>query len=255
MIKTILIAYDGSSSRRRRLISGCKWQLYKAKLIVVSVVQLPEPAMIYETTALVDEANAHYEQELPACWPPPVPSACRSKRKSPSDISPTGSSSRRPTSRPDRDGASRQDHDRALAAGFGLTRDQLCTLFRAGRAVRCSGRAVVICPWRRTSTSRKSERSGRQNRPDHLHGHAVFSQDRVVKGAVGHLARFDQLAVKRGIAIPRSYTPPGTTGCNRGRRNGVPRLPRSCGRNRRGRRDNQCTPAATSLPDESRARR
>jgi nucleotide-binding universal stress UspA family protein len=65
MIKKILIAYDGSSFARKGFDLGLQMaQLYKAGLVVVSVVQLPEPAMIYETTALVDEANQHYEKEF-----------------------------------------------------------------------------------------------------------------------------------------------------------------------------------------------
>ncbi len=65
MIKNILIAYDGSPFAKRAFEVGLETaRLYRAKALVLSVVQIPEPAMIYETTALLDEANAHYEKDF-----------------------------------------------------------------------------------------------------------------------------------------------------------------------------------------------
>jgi nucleotide-binding universal stress UspA family protein len=65
MIKRILIAYDGSVSAKKAFDMGLQMaQLYHAGLVVVSVTQLPEPAMIYETTALLDDAREHYEAEF-----------------------------------------------------------------------------------------------------------------------------------------------------------------------------------------------
>jgi len=39
-------------------------RFYQAEMLVLSVVQMPEPAMIFETTALLDEANEHYEKDF-----------------------------------------------------------------------------------------------------------------------------------------------------------------------------------------------
>jgi len=65
MIKNILIAYDGSLFAKRAFVVGLDMaRLYRAKALVLSVVQIPEPAMIYETTVLLDEANAHYEKDF-----------------------------------------------------------------------------------------------------------------------------------------------------------------------------------------------
>jgi nucleotide-binding universal stress UspA family protein len=65
MIKSILIAYDGSPFAKRAFEVGLEMaRLCHAKTIVLSVAQIPEPAMIYETTALLDEANVHYEKDF-----------------------------------------------------------------------------------------------------------------------------------------------------------------------------------------------
>jgi len=65
MINRILIAYDGSPFAKRAFDVGLEMgRLYSAPVLVLSVVQMPEPAMIYETTALLDEANVHYEKEF-----------------------------------------------------------------------------------------------------------------------------------------------------------------------------------------------
>jgi nucleotide-binding universal stress UspA family protein len=65
MIKNILIAYDGSRFAKRAFEVALQTaRLYRAKALVLSVVQIPEPAMIYETTALLDEANSHSEKDF-----------------------------------------------------------------------------------------------------------------------------------------------------------------------------------------------
>ena len=65
MIKKILIAYDGSSFAKKAFDMGLQLaQLYHEGIVVVSVTQLPEPAMIYETSELLDEARLHYEKEF-----------------------------------------------------------------------------------------------------------------------------------------------------------------------------------------------
>jgi nucleotide-binding universal stress UspA family protein len=65
MIKKILIAYDGSGFAKKAFDMGLQLaQFYHASVVVVSVTQLPEPAMIYETTELLDDARVHYEKEF-----------------------------------------------------------------------------------------------------------------------------------------------------------------------------------------------
>jgi nucleotide-binding universal stress UspA family protein len=66
MIKKILIAYDGSSYSKRAFDLGLQAAALRnhEAIVVLSVAQLPEPAMIYETAALLEEANAHYEKDF-----------------------------------------------------------------------------------------------------------------------------------------------------------------------------------------------
>jgi nucleotide-binding universal stress UspA family protein len=65
MFRNVLIAYDGSPFARKAFDVGLETaRLHRARALVLSVVQIPEPAMIYETTALLDEANAHYETDF-----------------------------------------------------------------------------------------------------------------------------------------------------------------------------------------------
>src|SRR5262249_42327489 len=65
MIKKILIAYDGSSFARRAFDVAFEMaRLHKASMIVLSVAQMPEPALIYETTALLEEAQEHFEKDF-----------------------------------------------------------------------------------------------------------------------------------------------------------------------------------------------
>jgi nucleotide-binding universal stress UspA family protein len=65
MIRNVVIAYDGSPYARRAFDVGLEIaRLYRATVLVLSVAQMPEPAMIYETTALLDEAHAHYEKDF-----------------------------------------------------------------------------------------------------------------------------------------------------------------------------------------------
>jgi nucleotide-binding universal stress UspA family protein len=66
MIKKILIAYDESSYSKRAFDLGLQMAALRnhEAIVVLSVVQLPEPAMIYETSALLEEASAHYEKDF-----------------------------------------------------------------------------------------------------------------------------------------------------------------------------------------------
>lgn len=67
MFKKILIAYDGSSYARRAFEVGLETaRLHKAEVLVLSIVQIPEPAMIYETSELLDDAQEHYEKDFAA---------------------------------------------------------------------------------------------------------------------------------------------------------------------------------------------
>jgi nucleotide-binding universal stress UspA family protein len=66
MIKKILIAYDGSSYSQRAFDLGLQMAALRnhEAIVVLSVAQLPEPAMIYETAALLEEASALYEKDF-----------------------------------------------------------------------------------------------------------------------------------------------------------------------------------------------
>lgn len=67
MIKRILVAYDGSPFANRAFEAGLEMaRLYKADLLVLSVVQMPEPAMSFEAADLLDEASVHYEKDFAA---------------------------------------------------------------------------------------------------------------------------------------------------------------------------------------------
>jgi nucleotide-binding universal stress UspA family protein len=67
MFKRILIAYDGSPYAKRAFDIGLETaRLHKAEVLVLSIVQIPEPAMIYESTALLDEAQEHYDKDFAA---------------------------------------------------------------------------------------------------------------------------------------------------------------------------------------------
>ena len=65
MFKKILVAYDGSTFSNRAFEIGLETaRLNKAEVLVLCVIQMPDPAMIYETTTLLDEANEHYEKDF-----------------------------------------------------------------------------------------------------------------------------------------------------------------------------------------------
>src|SRR5438105_4200586 len=65
MLKKILVGYDGSESAERAFHFGLELAgLYKAGVLVLSVAQLPEPAAMVESTALVDDAMEHYERDF-----------------------------------------------------------------------------------------------------------------------------------------------------------------------------------------------
>jgi nucleotide-binding universal stress UspA family protein len=63
MVQRIFIAYDESDSSKRAARFGFELaRLYEAFVTVVSVVQLPEPATMVETTALLESGTEHFER-------------------------------------------------------------------------------------------------------------------------------------------------------------------------------------------------
>lgn len=67
MYRKILMAYDGSEQAKSAFthalaISEC----FRAELLVVCVIRLPEPAIRIEIDAILEELKAHYEKELVA---------------------------------------------------------------------------------------------------------------------------------------------------------------------------------------------
>src|SRR5438552_14228729 len=65
MLKKLMIGYDGSEPAKRAFQFGLELAgLYKAAVLVLSVAQLPEPAAMVESTALLDDATEHYEKDF-----------------------------------------------------------------------------------------------------------------------------------------------------------------------------------------------
>jgi nucleotide-binding universal stress UspA family protein len=65
MVKKILIAYDGSDPAKRAFRFGLQLaRLYPAQAVVLSVAQLPEPAGMVESTALLEAASEHFEADF-----------------------------------------------------------------------------------------------------------------------------------------------------------------------------------------------
>ncbi len=66
MLKKILVAYDGSKPAERAFKAAL--ELAKplgARIVVLSVVQPPEPPVLVETSALLDSATEHFEKDFP----------------------------------------------------------------------------------------------------------------------------------------------------------------------------------------------
>ncbi len=65
MIKTILVAFDGSEQSNSAFQSGLEIaDKFKAKLIVIGVVRLPEPAISVEIDAMLDRGKTHFAEEF-----------------------------------------------------------------------------------------------------------------------------------------------------------------------------------------------
>lgn len=65
MVTRILVGYDGSEQAKRAFQFGLELaRLYQARVLVLAVAQLPEPAAMVESTAFLDEAEAHYSESF-----------------------------------------------------------------------------------------------------------------------------------------------------------------------------------------------
>lgn len=65
MLKTILAAFDSSDQSRKAYHFGLEIAAkFSAKLIVVGVVRLPEPAISVEIDALLDRGREHFTEEF-----------------------------------------------------------------------------------------------------------------------------------------------------------------------------------------------
>ena len=65
MFKKLLVAYDGSEHAKRAF--GLALDIADAdegEIVVVSVAQPAEPATMVETSAMIDEATQHFEQQF-----------------------------------------------------------------------------------------------------------------------------------------------------------------------------------------------
>lgn len=61
MIRSILVAYDDSDPSRRAFDLACELAAkFKARLLLLAVVRLPEPTTSLEMGALLDDAKDHY---------------------------------------------------------------------------------------------------------------------------------------------------------------------------------------------------
>lgn len=65
MLKTILVAFDGSEQSQSAFQLGLEIaEKFEARLLVVGVVRLPEPAISVEIDAMLDNGKAHYAEEF-----------------------------------------------------------------------------------------------------------------------------------------------------------------------------------------------
>jgi nucleotide-binding universal stress UspA family protein len=65
MLKTILVAFDGSEQSQHAFQLALEIaEKFKARLLVIGVVRLPEPAISVEIDAMLDNGKAHYAEEF-----------------------------------------------------------------------------------------------------------------------------------------------------------------------------------------------
>ncbi len=65
MLKTVLVAFDGSDPSRKAFDFAMEIAAkFDAKLIVLGVVSLPEPALSIEVDAMLDHGRQHFAEEF-----------------------------------------------------------------------------------------------------------------------------------------------------------------------------------------------
>jgi nucleotide-binding universal stress UspA family protein len=67
MIKTILVAFDGSEQSRKAFEFGLEVAAkFSARLVVVGVIRLPEPAVEAEVEGMLDRGKEHFAEAFAA---------------------------------------------------------------------------------------------------------------------------------------------------------------------------------------------
>ena len=67
MLRTILVAFDGSDQSRRAFDFALEVAAkFGAKMVVVGVIRLPEPAVSVEIDAMLDRGKTHFAEEFQA---------------------------------------------------------------------------------------------------------------------------------------------------------------------------------------------
>lgn len=65
MLKTILVAFDGSDQSRKAFSLGLEVAAkFNAKLLTVGIVSLPEPAFFGEVQDMLDRGQEHFAEEF-----------------------------------------------------------------------------------------------------------------------------------------------------------------------------------------------
>jgi nucleotide-binding universal stress UspA family protein len=65
MLKTILVAFDGSEQSRKAFDLGLEMAAkFNARLLVVGIIRLPEPAISIEIEAMLDRGRTHFAGEF-----------------------------------------------------------------------------------------------------------------------------------------------------------------------------------------------
>ncbi len=65
MLKTILVAFDGSEQSQKAFDLGLEISgKFNAKLLVIGIVRLPEPAISVEIDAMLDRGKTHFAEEF-----------------------------------------------------------------------------------------------------------------------------------------------------------------------------------------------
>jgi nucleotide-binding universal stress UspA family protein len=65
MLKTILVAFDGSEQSQKAFDLGLEIATkFNAKLLVMGIVRLPEPAISVEIDAMLDRGKTHFAEEF-----------------------------------------------------------------------------------------------------------------------------------------------------------------------------------------------